>query len=413
MIRTLRRRFVATSMAALAILLVILTAGITTVGYLLAGRTANDMLDMLTTQQASFAASDRIPARTNPADARFAGARLNPRDAIRMHHFSVVLDGAGTVISSDLRFGFSVTKEEAADFASRALADGDTRGKIENYRFAAVKLDNGGTRIVFLDNTPQTRALANTLVAAGIVSIAGIVLMFLILLLVSRRAMEPLAKNIERQQRFVTDAGHELKTPLAIILANADALELHHGASKWSGNIRAQVQRLDGLMRHLLTLSRMDEGENAFPMAQVDVSRLVEEVFSFFAEPAQQKGLQISTDIAPDVTVNASAESLALLVSVLADNAVKYADEGSTVSVKLTSAGKKTLLDITNSCQTLPEAPPERLFERFYRGDAARTQKNGGYGIGLSVAQAVAAMHHGKIEAFYDDAHTVRFKVEL
>ena len=136
-------------------------------------------------------------------------------------------------------------------------------------------------------------------------------------------------------------------------------------------------------------------------------------MLSSFAESAQQKGLQISTDIAPELTINASAESLALLVSVLADNAVKYADEGGTVKVKLASPGKKTVLEIINSCQTLPEAPPERLFERFFRGDAARTQKDGGYGIGLSVAQAVAAMHHGKIEAFYDDAHTVRFKVEL
>jgi signal transduction histidine kinase len=237
--------------------------------------------------------------------------------------------------------------------------------------------------------------------------------MFLILLLVSRRAVEPLAKNIERQQRFVTDAGHELKTPLAIILANTDALELHHGAGKWSANIRAQVQRLDGLMHHLLTLSRMDEGENTFPMAQVDVSRLVEEVLSSFGESAKQKGLQISTEIAPELIINASAESLALLVSVLADNAVKYADEGGTVAVKLAASGKKTVLEITNSCQTLPDAPPERLFERFFRGDAARTQKDGGYGIGLSVAQAVAAMHRGKIEAFYDDEHTVRFKVEL
>jgi two-component system sensor histidine kinase CiaH len=418
MIKTLRRRFIAASMAALVILLFILTAGILSVQAFLGRRTTDNMLAMLIEQLPRQAAGERgLPWGENapnpPPNRGGLGRGINIREAFRAHHFSVRLGPDGSLAGTDMRFGYSASEDEAAELAGRALATGKTRGTIENYSFASLVWEGGDTSFVFLDNSPQTRALQNTAAAMAATGLVASLLMLAILLLVSRRAVEPLAQNISRQRRFVTDAGHEIKTPLAIIQANADALELNAGESKYSRNIREQVRRLDSLMHWMLALSRMDEGAGAFAFAPLCFSELAEHEILPFVERADQKQISIETDITGGITLYANRESLALLISVMMDNAVKYADEGGKIWVGLSARGSKALLEVKNSCKNFPAAPPERLFERFYRDDSARTQKGEGYGIGLSIAKSIAEMHRGKIQAFYQSDNTIRFVAEL
>ena len=237
--------------------------------------------------------------------------------------------------------------------------------------------------------------------------------MFIIVLIISKRAIRPIAENIAKQRRFVTDAGHEIKTPLAIIMANTDALELHLGESKWSRNIRGQSIRLNGLMKNLLTLARFDEDIASLPMEEIDLSSLFHDCLAAFNEIIERRQLTVIAEIAPAIKCSGNRESLIQLLTILLDNATKYANTGGDITVSLNAKNNKTIWKIQNTCETLPGVQPSTLFDRFYRSDAARTQKNGGYGIGLSIAQAIVAMHQCKIEAFYIDPASICFQVEI
>lgn len=227
--------------------------------------------------------------------------------------------------------------------------------------------------------------------------IFGWLLMLLLVILLSKKTIAPVARSIEKQKQFVTNAGHEIKTPLAIILANTDAMELHNGENKWSKNIRAQTLRLSGLMQNLLMLAKMDESSAKLPMCSFDISTAAEDTVNAFTEPAALKGVMIEQDIQKGLNLNGNRDSIIQLMTVLLDNAVKYTESGGTIRAKLSGNDKNIALSIANTCEPIDH--PEKLFDRFYRGDSARTQKNGGYGIGLSVAQAIAELHKGTITA--------------
>lgn len=158
-------------------------------------------------------------------------------------------------------------------------------------------------------------------------------------MLLSKRAISPIAESMARQKQFITDAGHEIKTPLAIIRANADALELHEGESRWSRNIRSQTERLDELTKRLLTLARLDEGGAARPeAAELELSQLIEDAAAQFAEPAEAAGLELKTEIEPGLKLRGVPETVTELAGILLDNAVKYSAPGSVISLGLAIA---------------------------------------------------------------------------
>ena len=161
-------------------------------------------------------------------------------------------------------------------------------------------------------------------------------------------------------------------------------MELHNGENKWSKNIRAQTLRLSGLMQNLLMLAKMDESSTKLPMCEFDISTAAEDTVGAFIEPAALKGIMIEQDIKKGIRLSGNRDSIVQLMTVLLDNAVKYTESGGVIRAELYGE---------------PIDHPEKLFDRFYRGDSARTQKNGGYGIGLSVAQAIAELHKGSITA--------------
>ena len=232
----------------------------------------------------------------------------------------------------------------------------------------------------------------------------------LLVVLLSHRAIAPLARSMEKQRQFVTNAGHEIKTPLAIIQANTDAMELHQGPSKWSQNIRVQTLRLTGLMENLLTLARMDEVK-APPAQRVELSSLAQEVCQSFREGAAQRNIQMEEAIAPDIVLQANREQMVQLLSILLDNGIKYTEPGGKLALSLQKEGKKVRLRVRNGPTQIPEGDLSRMFDRFFRGDLARTQKGGGYGIGLSAAQAIVGAWGGTITATVEGKNTMVFTV--
>ena len=236
--------------------------------------------------------------------------------------------------------------------------------------------------------------------------------MLLFVILLSKKAILPIAENIEKQKQFVTDAGHEIKTPLAIIMANTDAMELHNGENKWSRNIREQTVRLNGLMQNLLALAKMDEGAVKLPSSDILLSSLLEEILPAFYEPAALKEIIIEENIQPNIIMHGNRDSMSRLITILLDNAVKYTSKQGNIIIYLERKEGVITLSIKNTCDMLPEVDPEKLFDRFYRGDSARTQKSGGYGIGLSAARAIAESQKGSITASYEENQII-FTVEL
>lgn len=425
MIRALRRKFVFTAMLSLLILIVILIVCITAIGYVQMERSADETLSLLSrespprAEDASQAPDEAQPELGGPQ----RGGEGRPQRPVFGYQLSfggpqpsgyviAEADAGGQITSVQVVGLPDLSDESASALAASVLASGDTSGRVQSYKYLVTEAD-GGKRLVLLDNSIQLRMLLGTLVTSCTVGAACLALMLVIVLLLSGRVIRPIAENMQKQRQFVTDAGHEIKTPLAIIMANTDALELHQGESRWSRNIRSQAERMDGLMKRLLLLARTDEGAAVYPFEEVDLSALAENAVSAFAEPAAQRGLRLEAQIAPHVMVRGNPGALEQLLHILLDNAVKYADEGGSISLRLASEGKRRVLTVANSLAALPKAAPSALFDRFYRADAARTQKSGGYGIGLSAAQAIAALHHGKISAAYEGAHTIRFRVEL
>ncbi len=408
MTKTLRMKFIVTAMTAVSILLIPLIGGINIANFTVNERMTRDFLKVLAENGGSL--SDREPPdelKERPADLfRF---QENGRQPAPMEYFWAETDGAGMVVSCDVSHMSSFTVKEAEAYISRIAVLNQPWGRDDGMRYFISELESGkGNLIVVADISNQLRSELRVLLLSLAAGAAGWFFMLILISLLSGRAVRPIVENMEKQKRFVTDAGHEIKTPLAIIMANTDALELHQGETKWSRNIRGQTERLSGLMQNLLTLSRMDEGTAETLMSECSLSEMTRDAVAQFREPAENRGISVLCDIAENVTVTGDKVRLLQLLTILLDNAVKYAEGGTPeIRVSVSRQERTAVLRISNTCFLGQDEDPGKWFERFYRGDSARTQKSGGYGIGLSAASAIVRLHKGFVKAEYEDGRVV------
>ena len=408
MTKTLRMKFIVTAMTAVSILLILLIGGINIANFSVNERMTRDFLKVLAENGGSL--SDREPPdelKERPADLfRF---QENGRQPAPMEYFWAETDGAGMVVSCDVSHMSSFTVKEAEAYISRIAVLNQPWGRDDGMRYFISELESGkGNLIVVADISNQLRSELRVLLLSLAAGAAGWFFMLILISLLSGRAVRPIVENMEKQKRFVTDAGHEIKTPLAIIMANTDALELHQGETKWSRNIRGQTERLSGLMQNLLTLSRMDEGTAETLMSECSLSEMTRDTVAQFREPAENRGISVLCDIAENVTVTGDKVRLLQLLTILLDNAVKYAEGGTPeIRVSVSRQERTAVLRISNTCFLGQDEDPGKWFERFYRGDSARTQKSGGYGIGLSAASAIVRLHKGSVKAEYEDGRVV------
>lgn len=434
MVKQLQKKFIISAMLAVTILLVVLIGGINVFNYLTTSNDNDRLMEMLcysfetsTKWNADTTDNTQSPQSINGTQkntaADISGSQNNPdfppqdngtkppddkknngfgrhdKNAVDSARYAAVaIDKNGNIIRTDVTHISSLTEDEATAITEALKNNAPGTGTYSGfvYRISETKRAEGKV-IILLDNGMQISSFFTVLFISVGAGIFGWLLMLLLVILLSKKTIAPVARSIEKQKQFVTNAGHEIKTPLAIILANTDAMELHNGENKWSKNIRAQTLRLSGLMQNLLMLAKMDESSAKLPMCSFDISTAAEDTVNAFIEPAALKGVMIEQDIQKGLQLNGNRDSIVQLMTVLLDNAVKYTVSGGMIRAKLSSNEKNITLSIANTCEPIDH--PEKLFDRFYRGDSARTQKNGGYGIGLSVAQAIAELHKGTITA--------------
>ena len=393
--RYYRRRIIASAMLAFLILLLLVIGGIVLFSYLQAERSTDRTVQFLL----SPPEENQMPFN-GPNLPKFFGSapgQMSNPSAF----YEIETDGAGKILSCELR-GFSDdTDADLQGYVDRIFRQGRDSGKISEFKYGLARQENGNCRLILMDISIQLNMLYSMLRSALIIGAGLSALLLVILFPVSSKAAAMILQNTEKQKQFITDAGHELKTPVAVIRSNLDVMELLDGKTKWSGNIRSQVDRLEGLVKQLLLLARLDEKQWTGKTEIIDLTHLLKDEMDIYRDEAEQKELKFSADIAPGLRVTGDRAALGQMIHAVMDNAMQYTPAGGNVWVKCAREKKQLRFDITNTVDALPQIPADRLTDRFTRGDTARSRKTGGTGIGLSTAKSVAEMCHGSIEIKY------------
>ena len=428
MIQKLRKKFILAAIVAVVLVLLVLIGAINVLNYRSLVAEADGTLQILAENKGTFPrqmlreqdrpADQGLPSDMQPPPEERDGSAFEFRGgnrelAYQTRYFSAFFAEDGSLSRINLDNLASLTEDEASALAETVCASGKTRGFAERYRWLRTVCD-GETLLLFLNCERELSTFRSFLYASVGISLAGTLAVFLLLLLASGRIVRPIAESYEKQKRFITDAGHELKTPITIIRADADVLQAEREEdNEWITDIRRQTQRLAELTEDLVYLSRMEEESPSLPMQTFSLSELVEETAQSFQALARSKGKAFQSSAAPDLNVNGDEKALAKLVSILLDNAMKYSPEGGKVELRLEQAGKNARLVVKNSTPPREKGNADRLFERFAREDRSRNSESGGFGLGLAIAKAVTEAHKGKIHAVSEDGVSLTVAVEL
>ncbi len=397
MIRQLRRRFIVVSMVSVVVVLFVLMLGINITNAVRVDRSANDILTVLSENQGSFpSANGRPHSRPLPS----------PETPFETRYFSVLLNTDGTVRRVNTGYIAAVTPDTAVQYAQRAFTQSREQGYTSVYKYRRIDTESG-ILYLFLNRERELSTLRSFFLSSLYISLIGIAAVFVLILFLSRRAIRPIAESYEKQKRFITDASHELKTPLTIIDANTEVLELEQGENEWTTSIRNQVTRLASLTDSLTALCRMEETGSARNTVEFSLSNAVRETLEPFEAPARLNEKQLITNIENGITLNGDERAIRQLVSLLADNAVKYAEEGGSIVFSLYRQGKHRVLSCYNPVHSIEIGNQDRLFNRFYRADPSRSSDIRGSGIGLSIAKAIVESMNGHITAHSEDGRSL------
>lgn len=322
--------------------------------------------------------------------------------------FTVRFDGSGRVADVDVSSVFAITEEAAREYAEETYKSGRERGWMGDYRYKRYRTGHG-TAIVYVDGSMNRFMSNRMLLAAGVVLILSAAIIWMIVIFFSKRAVRPVAESYEKQKQFITDANHELKTPLTLVMTNLDILEAEIGENEWLSDIRSEGERMSALVNQLVVLARMDEDRTNPEMQSFSLSDITMDVVSEFQMLAQDRGKSMAAQIDPKVDYVGDETAVRRVVSILLDNAVKYCDDGGSIGLRLEKK-KHPVLYVENTYADVGGTELDRLFDRFYRADKARTF-TGGFGVGLSIAKAIVTQHRGEINAYKKDTDHIGFKV--
>ncbi len=328
-----------------------------------------------------------------------------------------------TAVKGDSGVNITVTRiampqNEMNSIINRAFEENYNNGRIDIegkriFRFVKESSEDGSVTLVLLDSTSRYAMQRLTMTYMSGIWLLVLILYIIVILRFSKKLIKPFIENDERQKRFITNASHELKTPLAVISANTEMTEALSGKTKWTDSTRRQITRLQTLIEELVVLTRANEMKDS-DMTDVDISGIVSDISESFKSVAENSGKSFTVEITPNLNVKCDKRSIQHVVSVLLDNAVKYCDDGGNISIRLESLnrGKGAHISVSNTYAEGKNTDISKFFERFYRNDESHNSEKAGFGIGLSMAKEIVERMKGKMKVDYS-GNTISFTVDI
>lgn len=421
-VTALRRKFMIVAIAALVAALLLIFAALNIWNHMLATERVDSVISVLYENDGVF------PEEWKLKDPRYKRGTFEATSEtpFETRYLAATFDTTRSLTSLDATHVAELDEQEAAEVIGHMLDGVANAGYYDRYRFRVFTEQDGSGMIIAVDCFQQLQSSHTLLLISAAIMGATVTITGLFIVPLSKRFVDPYVRNLERQKRFVTDASHELKTPIAIISANTDLIEATEGESSWTRSTRAQTARLNKLTGELIELARTDEPIERALREDVDLASIVRREVEDFLPLAEASGKTLACTIdtfegaaartsvvdglegisareaskaEPRIIVSGSPEELDRLVSVLVDNAVKYCDDNGSIRVRLEQRKREIVLTVTNPCASLTTQDTRRIFDRFYRADASRSRSTGGNGIGLSIAQGIVSRHEGSIRA--------------
>lgn len=326
--------------------------------------------------------------------------------------YAILLNGDGSVAGWESERTDLYSDEQIAAMAEEILADGRESGRIGTQFYRTVR-SGSQTRLLVLDARLDFLSAGNTLRSAALITAAACVLLSLLAWLLIRRMVRPVEEAFARQKQFVSDASHELKTPLAVISANAEVLEQETGENEFLGYIRSEVRRADTLVQRLLTLARLDRENAQTEMKPFDLSHALLDVTLPFESTVYEAGKTLETEIPEGIRCTGNEEMIQQLAVILLSNALKYSDAHGRIRISLAEKGRLREIRVFNTGNPIRKEDRQKIFDRFWRADASHSKETGGFGLGLSIAASIVETHRGRIDVESEEGKGTTFTVTL
>jgi len=400
MINRLRRRLITVAMLSLFLVFLVIVSAINVLNYRNMTAEADEVLTMLAKNGGAFPAWESEELQALLAK--------SPEALFPCRYFSVVMTDEKTVLSANTEKISAVDETGAAEYA-RAVWERE-RGFYQDFRFLR-RDGRDETLFIFLDLGKEIASFRSLLLSSILVAFFGLLSVFILLFALSKRIVRPVSESYEKQRRFITDAGHEIKTPLTIISADVDVLDMEYGESEWLRDIQLQIKRLTTLTNDLIYLSKMEESQSHLQMKEFSLSALSDELVQSFQALAKTQEKSFTSSIQPGIIMRGDEKKIGQAISNLLDNALKYSEPNGRISLTLEKRGRFVYLRVFNTTQAISEDNLKNLFDRFYRADPSRNSQTGGHGIGLSIVQAVVLAHKGEVSASSQDGHSLVISV--
>lgn len=420
MIQKFRWHFIFLSIASLFLVLIFTLGGLLLITYHQNSSEEQRVMTALVKNDGGLTPQNAKPVlgnQGNVIDSNLFNGPFNPETVFQYHYFIVEVEPNGEFNLQNNAAKNKINQELVFDKSKNILAKNLKSGKIKfdnnYYAYRQSKTKNGQKIIIFLNETLIFNRYSTLLRVSLYLGSFALLVFTIVLILLSGRAIKPITETYKKQKEFITNAGHELKTPLAIISANTEMQEMLGNDSEWLQSTRDQVNRLQALINRLIEVARTKE-KSDLALSRIDFSEVVTKDARSFKSIMEKRHLHYKVDIAPNLYVNAELHSLSEVVNVLLDNAAKYCDPDGNVKVSLQKSrlGKTAVLKVANSFANGKRIDYRCFFDRFYRGDQSHNSEKKGFGIGLAMIKDIVQLFGGKITVHWKDG-VIYFNVNL